>query len=818
MEHIQTGLLQQVNQSGSVNLIILLLSGTIIICLLFALFYFRQQVKSAVKRNRDLQEEVDHISSKELSLHDLLIKQQSVQEQLLARQDLTNRLLRMVRSTLQTTSLNVAFEKILDASCGATGAEIGSLFLLDASGRVTDSYLSRRSGGVAETKKLTGQVMRDGLAGWLVKTGQAIILDDAQADSRWITLPNEPYVAGSVLGVPITNGITVTGILTLIHSNKGHFRIDDLGLMQDAASQIALAIRNAQIFEEQRRMVERQTSLYDVLRLISQNLRSDLVSLNTVEKVAEITEWSMVALFAPDNGFEYLVPIATAGEYAPPRDFKVKLDQNSAAGRSFLLGKTELVSNPTPVPEHTPFHTKLASELFVPIKFNGHIQSLLCFGDQNPYLFSDEEVTLAESITEAVSLAIANAELFEKTADQRSRLQALISASHDGIILIGLDQTVLVINQPALDALCLHGTPHDWLHRPLTDLSIRVTGINESFAEQLLNIASADGLPTEAEMAEMGQEVEISKNVYQVSFTPVLGDVESIGTLCVLRDITEERLLDRMRDDLTRSIVHDLKNPLWMLDSSLKLLKDNLDDGGHLGDQETEFFHISSTQVERMLGLVNAILEISRLEDRKIPLNEELIDIQKPIRDMLKLLEPQALDKSITMFFNEKKKPIYLWADEGLIQRVLQNLVGNALKFTPKEGRIVVSVDQASDEMIKVSVQDSGPGISLKVLNRIFEKFTTGDVEESGTGLGLAFCKMAIEAHGGSIYVEETSSIGTTFVFTLPFLAEAQNSMEDESLVDQSLTTSNGNGNGPENRLPEKVLDFAERNVTSSAD
>ncbi|MEM8857469.1 MAG: HAMP domain-containing sensor histidine kinase, partial [Chloroflexota bacterium] len=259
--------------------------------------------------------------------------------------------------------------------------------------------------------------------------------------------------------------------------------------------------------------------------------------------------------------------------------------------------------------------------------------------------------------------------------------------------------------------------------------------------------------------------------VITISILPVLNDLEQLGFLCIIRDITEEKLLTRMRDDLTHSIVHDLKNPLWMLDSGLKLLSDTLTTQDALGESETMMLDISSAQVERMLSLVNAILDISRLEDRKIPLSKEIFDIRSPIQEIMHLMEPEAQKKRVKIIsnFDDLTGLVTVDADKDLISRVIQNLVGNSLKFTPEEGEIQISCHpNRQTKQIGVRIKDTGPGISSNLTSHIFEKFATGDHEQSGSGLGLAFCKMAIEAHDGEIEVEETSSNGTTFKFTLP--------------------------------------------------
>ncbi len=744
----------------------------VIVSLLLGFVFFLYN--SAQKELQALRDQSADMRNNGKFMQDMLNKQQEIQGELLARQDLSDRLLRMVRSTAITTSLDVALEKILDAACTTTHAEVGSLLLVDSNGKVTNSYLSRRSNKGDESKKLVGQVMRDGLASWIFRTGQAVILNDARNDERWITLPNAPYEEGSVLGVPINSGTVVTGILTLIHPRKTHFRDDDLELMQDAASQIALALRNSQIFEEQKRMVDRQTSLYDILQLISQKLTPESVELSTVKKMTELTGWTTATMFRLDESAEYLVPTAREGIFATDSHYKIALDDTTAAGEAYVKNKRVEIINTLGLATHTPLHPKSRSEVYVPIQNRGGIEGILAFGDAKPYAFSDDEVTLIESVAEATSLAITNAQLFHEISEQQSRLAAIINSSKDGIIMISKEQEVLLINEPAESLLALNEEHplEQWLGQSIYKLSDALLRSGHvDFAQQFTTHLSAIDVEDPLEVLAEPEEYELGPKVVTISFLPVMSENEHLGFLSIIRDITEEKLLIRMRDDLTHSIVHDLKNPLWMLDTGLKLLTETLNSQYELGESETQMLEISSAQVERMLGLANAILDISRLEDRKIPLSKEIFDIRTSIQEIMLLMEPEAIKKHVKIEsnFTDLKGLVTVDADKDLISRVFQNLIGNSLKFTPENGTIFVNITPDREtQMLDVRIKDTGPGISSNLTAHIFEKFATGDHDESGSGLGLAFCKMAVEAHDGMIEVEETSSNGTTIRFSIP--------------------------------------------------
>lgn len=249
---------------------------------------------------------------------------------------------------------------------------------------------------------------------------------------------------------------------------------------------------------------------------------------------------------------------------------------------------------------------------------------------------------------------------------------------------------------------------------------------------------------------------------------PVLSGGTPLGHLIVLRDVTEERLLERMRDDLTNTMVHDLRNPLTAIYGALKLLEKST--AGMFSPAQLQMVGIINSGVQRMLRLVNAIMDISRLESGRMPLELAPIILPDFIAEILQSQAPIAAEKNIRL---ESAVPSGLppaWADAGLIRRVLENIIGNAIKFTPAGGLIRLRVresEEAERRRFLISVSDTGPGIPPDIRERLFQKFATGPQPERGSGLGLAFCKMAIAAHKERIWVESTGSHGTTITFTL---------------------------------------------------
>lgn len=382
-----------------------------------------------------------------------------------------------------------------------------------------------------------------------------------------------------------------------------------------------------------------------------------------------------------------------------------------------------------------------------------------------PRAISVEDEALQMAIGRQIATAVTNARLFQGIADERGRLQALIESSRDGIILVGTDHRILVINAPAIDFMRLTGQPHDWVNQPIQKA---MTFLERDFPRAARVIqAKIDQIRIEDESSSKN-ECEIPPRAIHLLSLPVMADTTPLGRLLVLRDVTEERLLERMRDDLVHAMVHDLRNPLTAIYGALSFLADAI--GDTLTPTQQQLWQIAQDNTQGMLQLIRAILEISRLENRQMPLNYAWIAMDDLVVGVLDSQLPLATDKEICLESDLLSSLPPAWADAGLIERVLKNLIGNAIKFTPSGGEVRVTVKEERTEQSRllVTVSDTGSGIPPEIQERLFQKFVTGEQKGRGSGLGLAFCKMVIEAHGERIWVKDTSENGTTFAFTLP--------------------------------------------------
>jgi signal transduction histidine kinase len=241
----------------------------------------------------------------------------------------------------------------------------------------------------------------------------------------------------------------------------------------------------------------------------------------------------------------------------------------------------------------------------------------------------------------------------------------------------------------------------------------------------------------------------------------------------ILRDITERKELDHLREDLTAMIYHDLRSPLANIVSSLDVLFSMVPED----DKETvqTILKIAENSTDRIQRLVSSLLDVNRLESGQPVADQKVVDpialIQRAVSDV----DPVARSRRQTISANLPKELPPIWVDEDMARRVLINLMENSVKFTPPDGQLEAGANH-EDQWVHMWVKDNGPGIPPAEQERIFDKFTRlrGTNKSSGLGIGLAFCRLAVLGHGGRIWVESEPGKGSVFHFTFPVATEEQ--------------------------------------------
>jgi len=252
---------------------------------------------------------------------------------------------------------------------------------------------------------------------------------------------------------------------------------------------------------------------------------------------------------------------------------------------------------------------------------------------------------------------------------------------------------------------------------------------------------------------------------------------EEIYYTVILRDVTDRKQIERMKDEFVSVVSHELRTPLTSIHGSLGMLTSGLLQPD--SDQGKRLLQIATDSTERLVRLINDILDIERIESGKVKMERETCNLADLIQSAVNVMQPlaQKAKVNISVF----SLSVELWADPDRIVQTLTNLLSNAIKFSPPGETVWLESQQQQDEIL-LTVKDQGRGIPSDKLDSIFERFQQVDSSDSrnhdGTGLGLAICKSIVQQHGGRIWVESALGEGSTFYFTLPILTVPPSELE----------------------------------------
>ena len=367
----------------------------------------------------------------------------------------------------------------------------------------------------------------------------------------------------------------------------------------------------------------------------------------------------------------------------------------------------------------------------------------------------------------------ANAALGVALTEQRQQeatTRAVVDGVVEGLVLVSLeDHRLLRVNRQFEELFGIAASQVIGKRLETLDAQIaQVFAQPEAFRERV-DATAAD--PT-ARFTETFQQVWPQERILELFSAPVLSDGRFIGRVYGFRDVTQERELDRMKTEFVSQVSHELRTPLTAIKGFSEILADG--DAGEISEEQREYLGIVTSNVDRLVSLINDLLDISRIESGRIKLDLAPIDLVRIVNSVAATMRP-LLDGKRQMLTTDVQPDLPLaMADYDRVCQVLTNLVSNAHKYTPAEGRINVSVETL-EGMVRVAVTDNGMGIPAEDVPKLFTRFFRVDSsltrEIGGTGLGLSIVKSIVELQGGSVSVTTELGHGSTFAFTLPIAA-----------------------------------------------
>ncbi|MFD0586429.1 two-component system histidine kinase PnpS [Paenibacillus sp. GCM10027627] len=341
-----------------------------------------------------------------------------------------------------------------------------------------------------------------------------------------------------------------------------------------------------------------------------------------------------------------------------------------------------------------------------------------------------------------------------------SQLESVLANMINGVVMIDAKGQILLMNRRAEEVLGFSAK--------------ELVGRHFAEAKQQYELAQIiqEALDTRKHLREEITFYFPEERLLELNLVPISqsGPGEFGGVLLVLQDVSAIRRLERMRSEFVANVSHELKTPIAAVKGFAETLL-----GGAVKDEETtrSFLQIIFDESERLNRLIGDILELSKIESRRVPLYFSPVELEGFMAKTFTLLESEAQRRGIQLI-RQTESGLYVEADEDRLRQIVVNLLSNGINYTPEGGRVTVAIHASDQDHIRITISDTGIGIPKKDLPRIFERFYRVDKARSrssgGTGLGLSIVKHLVELHKGTLSVNSTVGVGTTFTIELPIL------------------------------------------------
>ncbi|MBS1249791.1 MAG: Sensor histidine kinase ResE [Chloroflexi bacterium] len=616
--------------------------------------------------------------------------------------------------------------------------------------------------------------MEDRLTDRVILEKKAILLTPKyQQGSDYIGLPSSAETPHSWMGVPLITSERALGCLAVMGFDpKVEFTTSDLNLLKTLSGQVSVAIENALLYASTDQALTRRVQQLGMLERVGRELSAEL----DLDRLFELILQSVLKLTNAKVG-----GVALYNKESKQINMKVTqgydnpLPTNSSIGITGRVARTKQAQNVPDVQEDEDYYELhnggTRSQLSVPMLYNERLLGIITIESDQLGAFSENDQAFISQLADQAAIAVVNAELFSSATQERDRLDTVLDSVGEAILMIQSDGRVLLANKliPTFTGTQLNeiiGVHFSQLpasaQRVLGNSAEEVTPLEEILSGKYYSWPITETYKVKAPQHE---------RVINRGVLPVGEGAEGMrGIVIVLRDITEEIRIRQERELINETLVHNLRSPTSAVLGALDLIEDILPEGEDKAIL-TQSVRVAQRGTQRVLRLINTLLDISRLEAGRMELILDHINAAEIVDDLLIEFIPLANRAGIIL---ENKLPDDLpplWADADKLKRIIANLVDNAIKFTPEGGQVVISASQHGEEELLFQVRDTGPGIPADYQQEIFSRFVQVpglSGRRRGSGLGLTFCHLAVEAHGGKIWVDENPEGGSLFNFTLP--------------------------------------------------
>lgn len=649
--------------------------------------------------------------------------------------DLADALAQTAKAITSQLELDAVLNQVAETAMALLGAAEVGVWLVDQ--ETGELFLEVERGmQEASVKHARLPVSGASLAGQVVKTGKPIRAN-REPGGEQIKIKTD-YLVESLLFVPISLGGETIGTISAAQHEPGkQFSERTEKLLCSIADFAAIAVQNSRTYkftdEALARRVKELAALNDLSHAVSSSLDLKTVHDVLMQKVHKHWQIEAAALWLVDRKSDTLY-----GFSADVKDDSEHAQAHFKIGRG-IVGKVAELGEPlfaNDAQGSSAYDAKIDTTngidaqnmACVPLFVGGEVAAVLALFNKQDEKFTDQDIDRLQAFANPMATAIENARLFAQTQRERATVLATANSISQPLIILSEDGEVVISNEAA-------------------------NRIFETSLSQVFNGLSQG----------VGQTVEIE--VGDQTYITTSQHSPGVGTIIVMQDITYVKQLEKTRTDFVHALSHDLKSPLASIQGWTHLLHSH----GELNEQSTKFVDQIGMAVERVLDMVDQLLDTALVEITS-KTSDEPCDLAALVTNAIDDLRGSALAKSIDVEFKQMGEPYNIRGDCQRLYRCVLNLIDNALKYSPEESSVAVGLTYWG-ELITIQVRDDGPGIPQEDIPRIFEKYYRGQQahgEVTGAGLGLASVKNIVEAHGGTVAVKNVAGHGAEFTITLP--------------------------------------------------
>ncbi len=552
--------------------------------------------------------------------------------------------------------------------------------------------------------------------------------------------------------------------------NRGHvyryitkpWEIQDLVMtVQTAVESVRLRRENASLLVETQGRLSALEVLYEVSRAAGSGASYreivDQIS-SFLPRVVEHAVCGTLLRVRPDEQGVLTMRCQTAASEGQLQRLKEELLEHYEAATTERLSEADLLVRITgrrTADANEAAEGHLAGRLFLQLRSEGRPVGVLGIIAEDPKAFGPGTARVLDILANQIAEAIEN--LRKRHDAERRRLKRMIDGMADGLIMTDAQGEVQVVNAAAATLL---GLP--------TSATIDTAYLREHLGFYPFELVRGWERRGDRDVSE---DLVVEDRVLHSVVSPILDPEGALtGVVVALRDVTDARALERRKQEFVSIISHELRTPLTSITGSIDLMLNRL--VGDITEKQERYLTLAKGSSERLNRIVDDLLDLSRFAAGKVQLELEVLSLEMVVREAVERYDGAFQKTSLEVHFKNPDAPVMVLIDRDRIDQVLNNLLTNAVKFTPEGGRIEVEVFTEKDVAATAgfSVWNSGDAILSEDLGRIFEQFerAKGSKKIRGTGLGLPICRQLVEAHGGSVWAESSHGQGARFVVTLP--------------------------------------------------